>query len=118
MTDRPYSTGPNESLGGWAAAGSIQNQQPQPAPPSSFPILGTLSQGEELLSYLHEAVTKLENRLAPILTPAPDTKGQPVGASQSHSGGGSEVFHRLASLDDSLDYLGQRLGDLVRRVEV
>jgi hypothetical protein len=88
-----------------------------PAPvDSASPIRDGVSQAEQLLSEIHDAIDALEKRLDTVLTPGPPTgasaappKNQPVA---------SHVQGRLSILNEGFSHAASRLRDVYRRVEV
>lgn len=76
-----------------------------------------LSANEQMLSELHETISRLEGRLDPTLSPVPP---QPAGTTSTVPSGPprSHVANRLAALHDGYGHAVGRLQELIRRVEV
>lgn len=88
-----------------------------PVDHSASVIRDAVSGNEQILSELHETISRLEGRLDPALTPVPpQTSGTnsqvPNGPPCSH------VTVRLGALNDGYRHAVQRLRELIQRVEV
>ena len=86
----------------------------QGEPDSASLIRDEMGRCEELVVALHEEVSGLERRLETILAPAiPNASMQ-----QPNPVGGSDVLHRVTGLTMSARALGQRLHDVLLRIEL
>lgn len=87
------------------------------APPVNSAIRDGISNAEQALSNIHEAIARLENRLETALRPLPPSTAPAgnVGVPVSH---GSHITGRLNILNEGLINAAQRLADLESRIEV
>ena len=85
--------------------------------PVNSAIRDGISNAEQALSNIHEAIARLENRLETALRPVPPSTAPTgnVGVPTSH---GSHITGRLNILNDGLIGASQRLADLESRIEI
>lgn len=81
------------------------------------PIRDALGHAEQQLCELHDLITRFEQRLDTVVTPAPPA---PTASAPGKSPGPppSHVFGRLMILNEGYLAATQRLRDLMRRIEV
>lgn len=86
---------------------------------SASRIRDGITQAEQVLSNVHEAISAMEKRLDTVLTPAPPqltanaaTTAGRAGPVLSHLGG------RVSILNEGFDHAVARLRDLTRRLDV
>ena len=89
------------------------------APPTDSPsrIRDSVSNTEQFLSNIHDAIGSLERRLDTVLAPAMPT-GSSTPSSAQVAKSSSHLFGRLDILNDGLSHAVARLNDIAQRVEV
>lgn len=96
---------------------SLAGNVPMDTAPISTPIRDGVTNAEQGLSALHEAISRLEKRLETVLRPLPPATnsanaGAPTGPPCSH------VMGRLHILNDAMNGAVARIAELEGRIEV
>lgn len=84
--------------------------------PTSTPIRDKVSQAEQLLSELHEAINSLESRFDTALSPMPPSTTN--AAASTPTPPMSHVLGRLQILNDGYEHAIHRLRTLAKRCEL